>query len=341
MLKPTVAKKPPTVAKKPPTVAKKPPTVAKKPPTVAKKPPTVAKQRKIYGRGSSSPPNDTHENVINNILNKFRKYTNGIIGKKAILTKISDDIYTLNNSTRSPNYTHFVNDTKNLISLINLIIPKEEGIKIDDSEINTEAFIEIYNEIESKIIIILEIYSETAKQDDNEAQRVQSNEFYSIYYKISRRPIIIEGIIISNDDLRKIKILVFRLIGLFVSLTNKLMRENENLLKYRDQGYILFGNKTTVYVSIIDSEVFKELTRSLIKKINEYYEFTRYENYLNITKERINDALVNRGVSIQIYNEIEDHIIEVLNHYKKINENYHSPQYKRYMDISKRNVIII
>jgi len=62
---------------------------------------------------------------------------------------------------------------------------------------------------------------------------------------------------------------------------------------------------------------------------------------LNITKERINDALVNRGVSIQIYNEIEDHIIEVLNHYKKINENYHSPQYKRYMDISKRNVIII
>ena len=329
-----------------PTVANKPTTVAKKPTTVAKKPPTVAKQRKFYGRGSSSPrspPNDTHENVINNILNKFRKYTNGIIGKQAILTKISDDIYTLNNSTRSPNYTdtHFVNDTKYLIRLINLIIPKEEGIKIDDSKINTEAFIEIYNEIESKIIIILEIYSETAKQDDNEAQQLQSNEFYSIYYKIRRRSIIIEGIIISNDDLSKIKIIVFRLISLFVSLTNKLMRENENLLKDRDQGYILFGNKTTVYESIIDPEVFKELTRSLIKKINEYYEFTRYENHLNITKERINGALVNRGVSIQIYNEIEDHIIEVLNHYKKINENYHSPQYKRYMDISKRNAIII
>jgi hypothetical protein len=337
---------------KPPTGAKKSPTVAKKPPTVAKKPPTVTKQRKFYGRGSSSPrsprsprspPNDTHENVINNILNKFRKYTNRIIGKQAILTKISDDIYTLNDSTRSPNYTdtNFVNDTKYLISLINLIIPKEEGIKIDDSEINTEAFIEIYNEIESKIIIILEIYSETAKQDDNEAQRVQSNKFYSIYYKISRRSIIIEGFIISNDDIRKIKIIVFKLIGLFVSLTNKLMRVNENLLKYRDQGYILFGNKKTVNVSIIKSEVFKELTRSLIKKINEYYEFTRYENYLNITNERINDALVNRGVSIEIYNVIEDHIIEVLNHYKKINENYHSPQYKRYLDISKRNVIII
>jgi hypothetical protein len=196
---------------------------------------------------------------------------------------------------------------------------------------------EIYNEIESKIITMI-VHYYTFKEIYSDEEVKQREKIFSTYYKISRRDDLYD-----LYDLSKIKVTVFKLINLFDKLTKKLIGKHDFFIKNILDKYTLIKSKTDPYDPfdpldpnpLMDLDLM-DITTKLIQKINEYYIYTYAQNnYLEITDylEITNKNPINY---IETYIRIEDCIRSVLTHYKMISPKDYTLRCKRYISITKR-----